>query len=1262
MRVTASQIADWANTNAKQAQADLPRWVRRLCFDSESTRQLSFPAGDSNFVPGWDGMLFSERGNAWVPAGSSRWEIGCDKDVGSKANGDYQKRTEKTPQEERSSCTFVFVTPRRWIGKSAWIKSQKSKGEWAAVAAYDADDLEQWLEQTPAVALAFSEALGLSGWGITSLAKYWDGWSKQCSPTITPEAFFTDRSDVVKTLTEKTQGLLRSPQVGLFSIQADSVEEAAAFSVAVILGLDELADQAVVITDPQGWRFVDANPNLKIAIVARTEFAASPVIRDGLVLIVPHARGDLAAKFKGDQIVIDRPNIYDFEKALIAIGTEESDAKRYALSTGRSWTVLRRQRATNPAIQRPRWLDSPQSESLTVLCLLGAWLADSPADQQLVERLASRPYEEIERDLRQLAHLDDAPLLSIGAVWKAKSPLELLSQCGDQITRALLDRFFSVALETLSAPDPQLELPDRERWIANVHGKVHPHSGLLVESLCDSLTKLAVRGPDIAGLQALNIEERVAGLIRKLLEGADTTRWLSLASYLPTLAEAAPDEFIRVVQQSLGTTEAPVVSLITETGDSGLMGRCWHAGLLWALESLGWATRHLAPVTLILAQLCHVPMKGNWGNKPSASLLGLYRSWFPQTAASLSDRIKVLQLLIGKEPEVAFCLLVELVEEGPQTASGAHRPKWRDDDAGAGQGATVDDMYQMLEWAGVQLLHMSAGYATRIVTVLERTLFRRPEELHRILPLTEPFIAATASDEDREVLRDAFRHIMHWHRSYDDAPPSELSSWLDQVDTRYEQLAPTDLVLRHRWLFNNDYPDLAFSSRGDDYQAHGRAIAQLRESAITEIYRAMGISGIELLAEKSSHPGLVGQVLPKVPLAEVCWFDWIMERGGELGPTDPMTACFAGLLRTLPSTLSIELLRQVIGAAEENEWPSERIARLLALGRAERQIWAVADSCNQEVSESYWRRVQLYPWADSDDELKLGVRRLLDANRPLAALQYCQYSLDRTDPQQLYLALQKLLSTGGEVDGPKISSWHLAEMLKRLETSGEIEQMALAQLEFGLFPLLRYGRETRANALFEAVMTEPELFKQLICLSFKPQSGEREEATTDANRETASRAWSVLHACTRLPGTQSNGQVDETIFNSFVDEARELCRLADRSTVADVILGQILAHAPAAADGTWPISVVKDLLDRPELEEMRRGFSTGTRNKRGVTSRSPFAGGDQERELACRFRGLSENSQFSYPNFAATLELIAKSYEHEARREDIEANLRKESF
>ena len=80
------------------------------------------------------------------------------------------------------------------------------------------------------------------------------------------------------------------------------------------------------------------------------------------------------------------------------------------------------------------------------------------------------------------------------------------------------------------------------------------------------------------------------------------------------------------------------------------------------------------------------------------------------------------------------------------------------------------------------------------------------------------------------------------------------------------------------------------------------------------------------------------------------------------------------------------------------------------------------------------------------------------------------------------------------------------------------------------------------------------------------------------------------------------------------------------------------------------------------MEEMRRGFTIGARNKRGVTSRSPRDGGAQERDLAANYHSQAARVQYSHPNVAAMLEEIAKSYERDGKREDIEASLRKEGY
>lgn len=1255
MRITASHIINWANTNVKQAQTDLPRWIRRLCFDTAITQQLAFPAGDSSFVPGWDGILSCEQGNAWIPTGQSRWEIGCDQDVQSKAGTDYRKRTLETCADLRLACTFIFITPRRWIKKNAWVLEKMNRAEWADVRVYDAEDLEQWLEQSPSVTLQFGEALGLLGSGVESCYRYWNSWSQQCAPKITANALFMDRTRTQENLLVNIrQALSRSETSSILTIRADSVEEATAFVSATLISTDYLENQALVVSTHDGWRFVEANPQLKIAVAANAEVALHPINRTGLLVIIPHAIGNNSSDANSKELILERPNLYEFEKALIITGIEMSDAKRFAVSCGRSWTVLRRLRATNPSIQNPNWLNVAQSKSLITLCLLGTWDANKEADREIVARLAASTYEEIDADLRMLSGLDDAPLLSIGSIWKAKSPLELLCLFGDRITRTQLDRFFAIASEILGATDPRLDLEEPQRWMAQVYGKVHPFSELLFDSICDGLIKLAVRGTELQSLNALDIESRIASLVFDLLNGADDIRWLSLASQLPCLAEAAPEQFLTAVEKSLKLSGQPVTRLIKETSGAGMGNRCWHAGLLWALETLAWDARWLTRVTLILAQLTYFPLKGNWGNTPQSSLLSIFRPRFPQTSASVQSRIDVLELLIKRDENAAFETMTGLATPlGRLYSTFAARPKWREDDAGAGSGVTNGEVQVMQDTIKEALFRLSENNVARIATLLHESLIVPSLEMPRVLVLIAPFLSPTVKDSEKEVLQTALRKVIHWHRNYDDTPVDKLDAWLLAVEHCYTSLAPTSLVSRYRWLFNSHWVELPGQGNHD-------ALPQIRESAVLELFTAEGIEGVENLVRICQSPRTIGMTLFKLEWSSSDWSNWIVAKGDSFVPEAAITWCIEGLLNTILPPKSKDILQTVLSLGDQQKWTSEKKARFLILARFERETWQVAAENSPETEQAYWQYVcPLYTCPK--EESSFVIAKLLAVHRPRSALKFCRDLRTPTPPGLLISALQDFLA-GHESEGALIDSWHLGKMIDELEQCDEIERATLIQLEFGLFSALRDGEMQKAKTLYLTLMSEPTHFAELISLAYSPEQQERAEPITETERTLGMIAREILDNCRRMPGTAADGLIAAHDFMNFIDTARNLCAQADRLAVCDSKLGEILAHAPIDEDGTWPFLPAREVLDRTEPDDMRQGFIIGTYYNRGVTSRSILDGGEQERDLATYYFDLAKRVQHSHPKVATALESIGTHYERNGKREDIKANLRKEGF
>lgn len=148
--IDATDLNSWAKR--RDSRARLPQLLRRLIHSTvQRLQMIGFPAGESVQMGGWDGIVETPQGNAFVPDGYSVWELGTSEDVKGKADEDYEKRCNDSLGLIPGETTFIFVTPRRWGRKSNWINQKNSEGIWAEVRAYDADDLEQWLELAPAV-------------------------------------------------------------------------------------------------------------------------------------------------------------------------------------------------------------------------------------------------------------------------------------------------------------------------------------------------------------------------------------------------------------------------------------------------------------------------------------------------------------------------------------------------------------------------------------------------------------------------------------------------------------------------------------------------------------------------------------------------------------------------------------------------------------------------------------------------------------------------------------------------------------------------------------------------------------------------------------------------------------------------------------------------------------------------------------------------------------------------------------------------------
>lgn len=1234
-RVTANQIVQWAAT--RKAHAELPRLLRSLVHASGDITSVWFPAGDSVHRPGIDGEVTCRQGNAWLPQGASVWELSCNSSSGAKANDDYAKR------DAVSNATYVAVTARKWSNKAKWAAGKRAERLWADVRAYDADDLEAWLEQFPAVALGFAEKLGMSGEGVESPESFWQSWASQSDPAITMDGLFAGRGDFIESLHD----ILKQTASPAISLQADSAEEAVAMASAAVMLNPKLSTTTVVVTGDSGWRFVEQSPHIRVVIAANQEVARRPKLPEGGVLLAPRGlddRGLTERRAVGkSEITIQRPRYGVFQGALRDLGLDNSEARRIAHSTGRSWTVFRRQYATNPAIRRPAWLEHERSDVLSTLVLLSAWKGDRQGDHEVVAEVAGCGYEDVERVLLEFAAMDDPPVLKIGDVWKAKAPLELLDLYATRIPEAAFSRFFTLAEKILAAPDPVLDLEDKDRFAANLYGKERVQSGYLVSSICAQLVKLAVRAPE-----GSDLPRRVPQFVHALLLDADATRWLSLASHLSTLAEAAPEAFLEAVELSLKYKEPAVERLLLETGADSLFGRCWHADLLWALEMLAWSRDYLVRTALILIRLAEVPMRSSWSNTPLASLIDIFLPWRPHTTATVDERLELLDILYEQSPDIAYNLCVDLMEA--EMTSGTHKPKWRDWDKAATRDITVSDVHRTRYLLLQKALLWSSANPARLARLVDNYAHLLPEDQEKLVAHLGALTPSEVLDPGLELLKASLRRLVHFEYNY--SMGDSRIQRADMLSSLLATLQPQNPIVRHHWLFADSWVELP--ERNDIHDEDDRLLSY-RKAALLEVYQAQGWSGIKELV---NAPGLwthqVGWVFGTLDISYGPILPYILDAAERLDDDVAWTHFVTGFLRS-PGAVEQGVLKHIAEKVAEVGWAPEQIACLLNAGLIEPLTWDLAMGLGSEVDKAYWRTCKIHYAKLEEDDLNYALRRLLDAERPRSAHELCSFQVRDTSPE-LLLEILEGIASGKEEEGAKIDGYHIAKMLQRLERSEEIDELRLLRMEFMYFEAVDHIRK-EPTFLERKIASEPNLFVACIGYLYKPAGPLEADPFAERNKMAARSALSLLQAIRILPGIQDDGSIDPVAFNTFYENAIALADAIGRREVCESQLGEWFAHAPADPDGKWPCAPVREVLNRAEAKNVCAGFRVGVINARGMTSRGLTEGGEQERNLAAQYRNYADILSIRETYVKQVLLSIAESYECDAFREDTDARL-----
>lgn len=1274
--IKANQVEEWIDHNIP-ARTRLSVFLRTLVNSTGAgLTKVDFPGNDDAERPGWDGFVEAGGATTWIPAGRSGWEFGVNENVKAKADKDFKKSVKAIDEKERTETTFVFVTPRRWPGKDAWVKEANAGGHWRDVRAYDASDLEQWVEQSLPAQAWFASENNIPAHDVRSLDKCWSDWANVAEPALTGTLFGSAIEATKRTMLSR----LSKPSDGPTIIAADSTEEALAF-LAQLLGerggaeLAAYRDRVLVFDKPGVLPRLAQGAQTFIPVVFTRE-----VERE----LAPHAKSVHAivvyprnAASTEPHIVLEPANYETFDKALEEMGKDRDEIKRLAKESGRSLTVVRRRLATLDAVRAPHWAaDHKTAMSLVPFLFVGAWQSTNDSDQLGLSLLAERPYDELEKEIQTLRQLNDAPVWSIGNYRGVISKIDLLYAIAGVITPDDLKRYFSMARMVLGEDDPALDLDEDQRWAAAIHGKTRKFSGAFREGISETLVLLAVHGGNLFK-KHLGIDTEVQALlvVRDLLKTPLTTRILEANDGdLPTYAEAAPDEFLSILERDL-KTDAPAVLGLLRPVDTSMFGRSpSRTGLLWALEGLSWSPVTLPRATFILARLAQVEINDNWVNKPIHSLESIFRAWMPQTAASHQQRVDLMRKLAEKFPDVAWKICMAQFGAHHQVGDYSHKPRWRADGYGFGEpfptwGPIIDFIREMVEMA----LTWKGHSLSMLCDLVERLHDLTDDDQARVWALVEAWAKSSASDADKAAMREKIRVTTLSRRAAMRAKKNaRIAALTGKAKSAYAALEPSDLMNKHAWLFRQTWVEESADEIEDieniDFPKREERIQKMRVDAMREIRDQRGVGALLELAKRGNASWQVGIHAARDLLSEAELVHLLrLALQPVLDDKDAVHSfknVISGASRAIPDDEKRDRVLRAVAAG----LPEGDMVQLLVLAPFGKGTWKLVDSLGDAAQAKYWSDVVPDWLHHSDVENNEGVERLLKAERPRAAFSCIRFHPEKLDAQVLFRLLSAMAAGGNDKPGEyMLEHYDVERAFKHLDASPVLTLDQRAGLEFAFLEVLARPWDSRADGygipnLERYIEAHPEVFVQAIAWAYKRKDGGTDPAEFQVPEERvknmAERGYKLLEAIERIPGHDDLGELKADRLAKWIAAVRQASAELSRAEIADLCIGKVLANAPVGEDGVWPCEPVRQVMEDVESESMMQGAHNGVYNSRGVHWRGE--GGDQERELAEKYRKWGQALQVSHPYVSSKLLMeLARTYEHEANREDTEAGIRR---
>ncbi|MBV7387089.1 hypothetical protein KRX11_00270 [Pasteurellaceae bacterium TAE3-ERU1] len=903
-------------------------------------------------------------------------------------------------------------------------------------------------------------------------------------------------------------------------------------------------------------------------------------------------------------------------------------------------TIIPKQLESLPNKINTDWTQHPDATYLALVILLGSWQDNNQHDLNVVTQFLAISDNDWRKKSREILHSPNSPLSLNNGIWKVVNRDELWYLLGARILDTDLDNFKSLAISILKESDPAFELPTEKRYMASVYDKTLTYSDALRKGIAEGLAILSNMPEPCISCSQGKVEATSQWVIQQLLRDADWILWGSLNRLLPTLAEAAPTEFLDAVEHAMSLNPCPFDELFAQESN-GITGNNYLAGLLWALESLAWEESYLVRICVVLAGLASHDLGGQWANRPSNSLITILLPWLPQTLASVEKRKVAVETVFNEYPEIAWNLIIQLLPDQQKVSFASHKPIWRKTIPNHWENKVTNQEYLQQVCFYAELAVKAADDNPDRLLILIEHFDKLPETaFDQLLKKLSSQPILMLPEEQRLLLWNKLRQLTSKHQRFSDAEWALPKEPISRIEDIANKLTPNNPFLLYQPLFTSNDFDL-YEANGD-WEEQIKKLASQRKAAILEIFQKNGIDGIIQFAESVSSPDKVGYALGSIN-------DDLLEKTLLPDFLDSKENKHKHLVRGFIWQRNFLKGWEWCDNLDKSSWTSEQIGKFLACLPFTKETWDRASKWLSVKENLYWSRVDASQYQAKDD-LAIAIEKLLEYGKPHAAiccLNAMIYNKQSINSHQCIQALTAALDSAEP--SYAIDRYHIIKIIQYLQADSSANSNDICQIEWAYLPLLNADHDASPQLLELKLANDPEFYCEVIRQIYRSKDDKHasQEPSTES-RTKAENAWRLLHQWKTPPGTSKDGAFSGERFTEWLQTVRKLCEASGHLEVALIHIGQVLIYTPADPNDLWIHRSVASALNDRSADKIRHGYSIGAYNTRSdylidLTEKT-------EKELAEQFRNKAEKVEnVGFHRFATTLRELADEYDKEAK-------------